>query len=114
MHAYPPHTLKRATGIAVAGTLVFFLILILFFTSGMKANPAFDASELQDMSAQELNGIMNEIMIDMTGTEVLVHHLSNPGMILDQAGLLVTVFVLLFLCSVSTARSIKTASDRLP
>jgi len=113
MHVYPPHTLIRATVIAAAGTLAFFLVLMLCFTSGMKINPAFDAGNLQDMSTQDMNGIMNEMMIEMTGTEVLVHHLRNPGMILDQSGLLATVFVLIFLGSVSTARSIKNTGRML-
>ena len=104
MSPYPPKTFKRATFIAAGGTVVFFFILMLFFTSGLKANPAFDPSKMEGMDKEGRTALMGELMIDMTGSEVLIHHLKNPALIAEQANMLLTVFALLFLSSVATSR----------
>ena len=104
MTTYPPNTFKRAILIAAAGTVIFLLILMLFFTEGLKANPAFDPGNITEMNAEQKTALMSEFMIDMTGTEVLVHHIKNPELIAEQVNLLLTVFALLFLSSVVTSR----------
>ena len=105
MFRYPDKTFQSATIISFVGTIIFFLMLMLFFTEGLKPNPNFDIS-MGGPDTPEKALVMEKFMVPMSGPEVLLQHVTDPALILNQSTMLGGVFIIIFICCISIIRAV--------